>query len=83
MKSDPGDPLCYSCKYRQSLPDSAHSFCDQLAAMLWTRGDRDGVPGMRVTGDPHGILNGWFDWPYNFDPVWLDECTGYVKDGNV
>ena len=30
-----------------------------------------------------GIRRGWFNWPYNFDPVWLLECNGYTekKDG--
>ena len=27
----------------------------------------------------HGIKNGWFVWPYNFDPVWLNKCLGFVE----
>lgn len=30
-----------------------------------------------VTGNPHGAKNGWFCWPYNFDPVWLESCAGF------
>jgi len=30
-----------------------------------------------VTGDPHGIRMGWFNWPYNFDPTWLKTCNGF------
>jgi hypothetical protein len=26
---------------------------------------------------PHGICNGWFIWPINFDPVWLENCDGF------
>lgn len=25
----------------------------------------------------HGVEKGWANWPINFDPVWIDECTGY------
>ena len=31
----------------------------------------------KVTGDAHGIRNGWFFWPINFDPGWLQSCTGF------
>lgn len=30
-----------------------------------------------VTGNKHGIDSGWFNWPINFDPVWLDSCDGF------
>ena len=32
----------------------------------------------------HGIRNGWFNWPWNFDPVWLEHCDGFeAKDEEV
>lgn len=37
--------------------------------------------GITVKGDPHGIRKGWFCHPYNFDPTWLIECTGFKKKG--
>ncbi|MHA1291112.1 MAG: hypothetical protein ACTSQJ_00420 [Promethearchaeota archaeon] len=39
--------------------------------------------GIVVKGDPHGIRNGWFNHPFNFDPVWLLECTGFEKKEEV
>jgi len=30
---------------------------------------------VRIGGDVHGIRNGWFNWPLDFDPVWLSECS--------
>jgi len=27
----------------------------------------------------HGFLNGWFNWPFLFDPVWLEFCDGFEK----
>ena len=32
-----------------------------------------------VEGNPRGIKSGWFNHPYNFDPVWLVKCTGFKK----
>lgn len=32
---------------------------------------------LRITGNPYGIRNGWFTWPVNFDPVWLENCNGF------
>jgi hypothetical protein len=30
-----------------------------------------------VRGDSYGISQGWFNWPWNFDPVWLNHCDGF------
>jgi len=30
-----------------------------------------------VKGSIHGIRHGWFNHPWNFDPVWLEECNGF------
>lgn len=34
---------------------------------------------LNVTGNEHGIKNGWFAWPFNFDPTWLDTCNGWEE----
>jgi hypothetical protein len=34
-----------------------------------------------IRGNPHGIRKGWFNWPWNFDPVWLDNCDGFTPRG--
>ena len=60
-------PNCYNCKYRRDLPYDAHSACFNRGA--------------NVTGAAHGIKMGWFLWPVNFDPVWLESCDGF-KDKN-
>lgn len=31
-----------------------------------------------VKGVPHGIRMGWFLWPLNFDPAWLEQCNGFT-----
>ena len=32
-----------------------------------------------IRGNPHGISHGWFNWPMNFDPIWLEACDGFEK----
>lgn len=54
---------CYDCKYRKEFPGSTYSRCTNKNA--------------KVEGNSYGIKNGWFDHPYNFDPVWLEECDGF------
>ena len=33
-----------------------------------------------ISGNAHGIRKGWFNWPWNFDPVWLETCKGFEKN---
>lgn len=56
-------PQCYNCKHRREVLGSCHSAC----------ANRDAS----VEGHPHGRKNGWFVWPYNYDPVWLVVCDGF------
>ena len=41
-----------------------------------------GNVGLNITGDPHGIKMGWFQWPFNFDPCWLLTCDGFEEKDN-
>lgn len=56
-------PNCYECVHRLNVPGSAHSRCNNVSAT--------------VKGDEYGIGKGWFLWPLNFDPVWLESCDGF------
>lgn len=31
---------------------------------------------LTVIGSRHGFVHGWFLWPFNFDPTWVEHCTG-------
>ena len=33
--------------------------------------------GIMVKGNAHGISSGWFNHPWNFDPIWLEQCNGF------
>ena len=88
-------PDCYDCKYRGELTGSAHSCCEhpnnsllnndpllQIASILGSGrhmnlGQFD--TGLGIKGNEHGKRNGWFNWPSNFDPVWLESCNGFKR----
>lgn len=31
-----------------------------------------------IKANIHGIRNGWFNWPWNFDPIWLENCNAFT-----
>jgi hypothetical protein len=33
---------------------------------------------LNIKANQHGIDGGWFHYPNNFDPVWLDSCDGFA-----
>ncbi len=62
--SDLGD--CYKCIYKGNVPGDAHISCAN--------------PDLNMTGDPHGIANGWFFYPIVFDPIWRTKvCNNFVS----
>lgn len=57
-------PNCYMCEHRIRLQgEAAFSGCANNKA--------------NVVGAFHGVQSGWFYWPENFDPVWLESCDGF------
>ncbi len=85
---------CYECEHRGGCAGSAHSCCEhpsiekssfgELMGILGSVGRvGSGVPAneLGIRGNAHGIRSGWFCWPYNFDPVWLENCNGFKKKG--
>lgn len=84
---------CYECQYQGTVPGSCHSSChhpanketlaDPIMSLIGIFGGVGRLPGvsikneLNVVGNPHGIRSGWFMWPMNFDPVWLENCDGF------
>jgi hypothetical protein len=60
---NPPKPDCYKCEHRCNVPGDCHSACKN-----WK---------VNVRGAIHGVRNGWFCWPFDFDPVWLESCDGF------
>lgn len=57
---------CYTCKYRGGVFYSCHSSCKH-----------PNISSLNIKGKEHGIKKGWFFFPSNFDPIWLENCDGY------
>lgn len=82
MKKENTKANCYNCKYRGSVPGDCHSSChypgnDTGILSFFSSVNRENAMKLNIKGNPHGIKNGWFMWPVNFDPVWLENCDGF------
>ncbi len=82
---------CYACRYRGPASESAFSSCnhpwldkdskESALEMVMNCGGGKMVQGSKefvVKLGEHGIMNGWANWPLDFDPVWVAECSGYT-----
>ena len=55
---------CYICKNKRNVPGNAHIACINKDP--------------EMTGDSYGIQNGWFFYPYIFDPTWMTKkCNNF------
>ena len=58
---------CWNCTHRHEVPGDAHIRCNN--------------PDSEMTGNPHGIRNGWFFYPMCFDPTWKTKpCSNYKAE---
>lgn len=73
-------PNCYNCKHRGDLVGDCHSSCEHPEAQ---NNARKAHLTLNVIGNKHGINNGWFIWPWNFDPIWLERCDGFQAVENT
>jgi hypothetical protein len=75
---------CYKCKFRGSVPGDAHSCCRHpgnstgMFDFLNTENAKNAKK-LNIKANSHGIRSGWFMWPVNFDPVWLENCDGFKE----
>jgi len=73
MAELPEKPDCYKCKWMKSISWNAHTKCIHRHART------SKARKLNIVGDSYGILRGWFDWPENFDRVWLLRCNGFEE----
>ena len=80
---------CHDCKYKKSIPGDAHIRCGRfdkaiesspeaslIAAFGGIHLGLENLLGMKA--NPHGVKKGWCNFPFNFDPCWLDgQCKGF------
>lgn len=92
MESD-----CLTCRYRGTVPNSRHSSCkhprvndiigdhDALQILLDRLVNNHVVANfyddLQVEFDRAAIMEGYALFPFNFDPIWLKQCTGYREVG--
>ncbi|HNR25981.1 MAG TPA: hypothetical protein PKI66_04630 [Methanobacteriaceae archaeon] len=86
---------CLTCKHRGSVPNSRHSSCrhprvdylmgdhESLHTLMYHMIISKRVPylfdDLRVDFEADAIEACWALWPFNFDPLWLVNCTGYEE----
>jgi hypothetical protein len=68
-------------------PNTLRVHANPTAGMVALLGKRSGLTLMPLTpeaqaltvvGHEHGIRHGWFLWPVNYDPTWLEHCDGFT-----
>jgi hypothetical protein len=68
------------CKH-PSLEKTNNNLQLQLLSLLQSAGRASSIPinnsKLNIKGNQHGIAKGWFNFPFNFDPVWLENCDGF------
>ena len=61
---------CWGCTHKKSVPGNCHIKCAKPAASM--------------TGNEHGIKNGWFFYPSLFDPTWKTSvCNNFESVESV
>ena len=82
---------CHSCKHSASIPGDCHLKCIhpetkhiwdvELSDFLSLIGKQVTfaypVDSMDIKLNDHGYKNGWANWPFNYDPIWLDNCNKF------
>ena len=56
---------CWDCAHKRKVPGNAHIMCT--------------MPDAGMSGNKHGIKNGWFMYPLLFDPVWKTKLCSNFK----
>ena len=84
---------CFECKYNRRgftahrschHPDIEHVHKDEgmglmaaVAGVFGTTTISASYSKLNLKVTPHGLRMGWFNWPWDFDPTWLEHCDGY------
>jgi len=81
-------PDCYNCIHRTDVEGSTHSSCRCEGTLLHLinllhipdfLGLATEEQKLVIKGNQYGIDSGWFKFPIDYDPVWLEECSGFKE----
>jgi len=69
---------CYpgTLRLNASTTQRPESYFIKAGIVTRTHGDAAALR-LDVLGRAQGVEGKWFDWPWNFDPVWLEACSGW------
>jgi hypothetical protein len=57
---------CNNCVFGKKVPGSSHHMaCSRIGVKL-------------ANVNEHGVKNGWFSFPFNFDVIWAESCDGFI-----
>lgn len=83
---------CHECKHRGEVVGSVHSSCrhpdipeydpvDRLLVLAKRVTAVDSVTAQKfgITVNEHGLLNGWANWPLDFDHIWISGCERFEE----
>jgi len=81
---------CYKCRYKEDIPGDAHVCCEHpeikknlkeemFACLGVSNAISPSSQKLNIRANAHGVEKGWFNWPVNFDPVWLENCDGFEE----
>ena len=64
MKNSISTKTSYTRLYKDTIAGDCHISCK----FNWLK-SKNKPPNGRL----HGIKNGWYNFPFNFDPIWMEE----------
>ena len=71
-----------SCRHPK-LEDIPNNPALEMMAILGSVGRtppiQAGIAELGIRANPYGVRMGWFCFPCNFDPVWLEACNGFER----
>lgn len=55
---------CFNCVHKREWARDSHIYCEK--------------PDIEMRGDEYGVRNGWFMYPFRFDPTWKTKsCNNF------
>lgn len=68
---------CHRCTHKRTVPGNCHG---QTPRGRSPKTIKCAKPDQHMTGNQHGINNGWFFYPSLFDPTWkTKKCVNYEE----
>ena len=71
------------CGHPDAAADQASSFTELMSIFASVQRvapvtGQTAADCLGVKMNPHGVSRGWCNWPWRFDPVWIDNCDGFI-----